>query len=276
MRIVEVTYGRALILSPRKLWWLGKVYSPKSVGGLNLINLHSWNKAAIAKHCWDLEHKQDKLWIKWVHSYYIKRTPFQEVIISQQACWMVKKILEARQVYSQFQPIVLQNKSMIRQLYFHLFRPQQRVPWKCLMFQNFARPKAVFTMWLQLQNRLNTTDRLKKWGLDIELKCVLCQLHFEFRDHMYTSCPYSQQVWSKLLQWIQFVQAPYNNWSQYVLGIIDAAKGKTPTAQIFKLVYTEYVYAIWIERNHRIFEKDSRTWESLAREIAYICCVRAS
>ncbi|KAG5614282.1 hypothetical protein H5410_014106 [Solanum commersonii] len=56
-------------------------------------------------------------------------------------------------------------------------------------------------------------------------------------------------------------------------GIIDAAKGKTPTAQIFKLVY---VYAIWIERNHRIFDKDSKTWESLAREIAYICCVRAS
>ncbi|KAG5575569.1 hypothetical protein H5410_055703 [Solanum commersonii] len=93
---------------------------------------------------------------------------------------------------------------------------------------------------------------------------------------MYTSCPYSQQLWSKLLQWIQFVQAPYNNWSQYVLGIIDAAKGKTPTAQIFKLVYTENVYAIWIERNHKIFEKYSRTWESLAREIAYICCVRAS
>ncbi|KAH0706018.1 hypothetical protein KY289_011094 [Solanum tuberosum] len=154
-----------------------RVCSPKSVGGLNLINLHSWNKAAIAKHCWDLEHKQEKLWIKWVHSYYIKRTPFQEVIISQQACWMVS---------------------------------------------------------------------LQSTGL------------------------------SKLLQWIQFVQAPYNNWSQYVLGIIDAAKGKTPIAQIFKLVSTEYVYAIWIERNHIIFEKDSRTWESLAKEIAYICCVRAS
>lgn len=60
------------------------------------------------------------------------------------------------------------------------------------------------------------------------------------------------------------------------VGIIDAAKGKTPAAQIFTLVYTEYVYAIWIERNHRVFEKESRTWESLAREIAYICCVRAS
>ncbi|KAH0719740.1 hypothetical protein KY284_004770 [Solanum tuberosum] len=112
---------------------------------------------------------------------------------------------------------------------------------------------------LQLQNRLSTTDRLRKWGLDIELKCVLGQLHIESRDHMYTSCPYRQQIWSNRS-----------------VGIIDAAKGKTPAAQIFTLVYTEYVYAIWIERNHRVFEKESRTWESLAREIAYICCVRAS
>ncbi|KAG5630802.1 hypothetical protein H5410_002519 [Solanum commersonii] len=38
---------------------------------------------------------------------------------------------------------------------------QQRVQWKSLWLQNSSRPKAIFTVWLQLQIKLNTTDRLK-------------------------------------------------------------------------------------------------------------------
>ncbi|KAF3655248.1 hypothetical protein FXO38_14764 [Capsicum annuum] len=38
-----------------------RVCSPKLCGGLNLINLQLWISAAIAKHCWDVAHKEDKL-----------------------------------------------------------------------------------------------------------------------------------------------------------------------------------------------------------------------
>nr|XP_018633849.1 uncharacterized protein LOC108948891 [Nicotiana tomentosiformis] len=41
---------------------------------------------------------------------------------------------------------------------------QDKVPWKCLMFRNDARPNyAKFTMWLELQGRLSTTDKLVAW-----------------------------------------------------------------------------------------------------------------
>lgn len=40
-----------------------KVCLPKAGGGLNIINLKLWNKAAIVETCWDSAHKQDKLWI---------------------------------------------------------------------------------------------------------------------------------------------------------------------------------------------------------------------
>ena len=49
-----------------------RVCCPKSEGGIGLINMRVWNRAAIAKLCWDLANKEDKLWIKWVHTYYIK------------------------------------------------------------------------------------------------------------------------------------------------------------------------------------------------------------
>lgn len=51
---------------------------------------------------------------------------------------------------------------------------------------------------------------------------------------------------------------------------------ESQASQIFRVVYAECVHSIWIERNKRVFEKSSRGWESIAREIAYICNVRAS
>ena len=47
-----------------------QVCRPKSEGGMGLINMAIWNKAAVAKLCWDLANKEDKLWIKWIHAYY--------------------------------------------------------------------------------------------------------------------------------------------------------------------------------------------------------------
>ena len=37
-----------------------KVCCPKSEGGIGLINMKIWNRAAIAKLCWDLANKEDK------------------------------------------------------------------------------------------------------------------------------------------------------------------------------------------------------------------------
>lgn len=48
-----------------KLCW------PKSASGLNIPDIYIWNKEAILKHLWSLS-KKDKLWILWVHTYYLK------------------------------------------------------------------------------------------------------------------------------------------------------------------------------------------------------------
>ncbi|XP_075087887.1 uncharacterized protein LOC107829334 [Nicotiana tabacum] len=65
-----------------------KICLPKSTRGLNLHNLQVWNNAAIAKTHWDLTHKQDKLWIKWIHAYYIKDQSLGTMTIPQTSSWM--------------------------------------------------------------------------------------------------------------------------------------------------------------------------------------------
>ena len=63
-----------------------KMCTPKVAGGLNLVNLKVWNKAAVLKMCWDIEKKQDRLWIKCIHSYYIEGQNMEALRVPAQAC----------------------------------------------------------------------------------------------------------------------------------------------------------------------------------------------
>ncbi|KAK6788591.1 hypothetical protein RDI58_012389 [Solanum bulbocastanum] len=56
---------------------------------------------------------------------------------------------------------------------------------------------------------------------------------------------------------------------------VQNGKGKTKTAQIFKIILAEGIYELWIERNNRIFEKKSKMEENVAKEIAYVTIARA-
>ncbi|XP_060182758.1 uncharacterized protein LOC132612661 [Lycium barbarum] len=157
---------------------------PISAGGLNLINVQIWNKASIAKPYWDLARKSDKLWIRWIHSYYLKGEQLATALIPKQTSWMVRKIIDSRSILEQHLVMDEQNLT-IRKLYLAMVGDRTRMEWKDLMFNNGARLKAKFTLWLQLQNRLPTTDRLQKWGLAVDWKCKLCNVYMETRDHLY-------------------------------------------------------------------------------------------
>ncbi|KAH0698462.1 hypothetical protein KY284_012677 [Solanum tuberosum] len=226
-------WSGAKVITKKSLVSWEKMCSPISAGGLNLTHLQKWNQAAVTKLCWNLAHKEDKLWIKWIRTYYIKNRDLRDWPIPQQASRMTRKIMAAKDLLLQL-PATIVQKTLIRQYYLQLLGELPRVQWKSLMFGNQARPKARFIMWLTLQQRLLTTDRLIKWG----------------------DCPVS--TWEEILAWS-----------------IKRAKGKSQTAKLFKMVFTEYTYAIWIERNQRLFEQKSKSVETIAKDLAYICNVRA-
>lgn len=176
---------------------------PKSTSGLDIINLKMWNKAAIAKTCWNLARKKYSLRIRWIHSYYVKQQQVESMQIPQQACWMVKKIIKARDMIQNIQNNRQENRSIINQVYWKQRRDHPRVSWKILMYQNQARPKAVFIMWLQLQGKLLTLDRLNKWGRTGEKSCANCKVAVETRDHLFVECEFAKKIWKKLAGWIQ-------------------------------------------------------------------------
>ncbi|KAH0689336.1 hypothetical protein KY289_016694 [Solanum tuberosum] len=158
----------ANVITKRALVSWDKMCIPKSVGGLNLVNLKVWNKAAILKIYWDIEQKQDRLWIKWIHSYYIKGQSMEEVRVPAQACWMVRKILGTKEMLHILHNEVVGKKSMIRLAYKQMLGSFSKVEWRNLICCNSARPKAIFTLWLQAQNKLLTKDRMLKWKMQVE------------------------------------------------------------------------------------------------------------
>ncbi|XP_016481993.1 uncharacterized protein LOC107802928 [Nicotiana tabacum] len=74
------------------LWSGGNVLTKKSLLSWEKV----WNNVAIAKTYWDLTHKQDKLWIKWIHAYYVKQQRIDDMSIPHGASWMIRKIFEAK------------------------------------------------------------------------------------------------------------------------------------------------------------------------------------
>nr|XP_016465700.1 PREDICTED: uncharacterized protein LOC107788539 [Nicotiana tabacum] len=165
---------------------------------------------------------------------------------------------------------------MIRQIYYLMLGQLPRVEWKLFMFGDEARAKAKFTMWLCFQDRMMTSDRLTRWGMQVDTLCVLCQSYDESRNHMFVECEFAKSIWKRILQWMQ--RQPYcaNSWDQHWKWGVEHAKGKSRSATVFKMVYAETMHMIWNERNLRIFEKRSREVEELARNVACVCNVRAS
>ncbi|XP_060194981.1 uncharacterized protein LOC132624179 [Lycium barbarum] len=148
--------------------------------------------------------------------------------------------------------------------------------WKGLMFKNDARPKAKFVMWLHLHGGMRTNDRLIQWGMEVNPECTFCQLQNETRENLFVLCHYTKALWNRVIQWLARTYTATYNWEQYVQWAVQNNKGKSQDGTIFKLVFAEVVNAIWLERNARVFEKRRRYWEALAREVAFVSCVRAS
>lgn len=61
-----------------------------------MLHITSWNRACILKLLWALITKEDKLWIRWIHSYYIKEQNVLSMSIPSDASYLLKKVRKVR------------------------------------------------------------------------------------------------------------------------------------------------------------------------------------
>ncbi|CAA7054706.1 unnamed protein product [Microthlaspi erraticum] len=127
------------------------------------------------------------------------------------------------------------------------------VSWAKTVWFTEEIPRASFILWLVILRRLPTRDRLLSWGMNVPEECPLCTSHQESHDHLFFECPLSQELWL-------FFASRISGQSQQPLlpSILDTIllppiSTSAHTTTLMRLLLQVTVYALWRERNARIF-----------------------
>ena len=75
---------------------------PRAYGGLNIFNLHLLNEVLLLKSCGPSAYKKDRLWIKWVHDYYLKGVDIMHFRVPCSTSWMFSRIIAGRDQLSSY------------------------------------------------------------------------------------------------------------------------------------------------------------------------------
>ena len=121
--------------------------------------------------------------------------------------------------------------------------------WHEAVWFKYATPKYSFILWTALKGRLPTGDRMRQWGGNVNISCVLCNEPLETLEHLFFECAYSAQVWGMLMKGI--LRGAYTERWEGLLRIMrDLTRGKMQLFLI-KYMFQAAVYMIWRERNRR-------------------------
>lgn len=123
------------------------------------------------------------------------------------------------------------------------------------MFGNLAHPRSVFVLWLACNGRLATKERLKKFGMVQDDRCVFYSQK-ESIDHLFFCCSSLKSIWENVLLWININHKPLD-WERELAWVTRNCKGRSWHANILKCAIAELVYGIWKTRNDKVFGKDT-------------------
>ncbi|XP_021844803.2 uncharacterized protein [Spinacia oleracea] len=280
--LIEKTVARIKSWATKFLPYAGRLQLVRSVlFGIQLywcqiFVMPKKNKAAVLKHYWALSMKQDRLWIKWMHTYYVKHHNFWTMQVPNGLTWSMRKFWANREVFVDFGDIdqfITHGKYSIQKMYLHLRQNATTVSWKRIICNSKASPKATFIVWLALQNRLATKERLLKWNMQIDGGCVSCQTQVETLEHLFYECIFSKRVWSSVLSKIG-VDITIQTWQGEIDWEAKKSRGTKPRDKICNMAFVETIYNIWLQRNSKVFKSSIDYVDVISSRIVFLIACR--
>ncbi|XP_071714993.1 uncharacterized protein [Rutidosis leptorrhynchoides] len=216
---------------------------PKKEGGLGIKNLKQWNIALTSYHIWCIITRKQSLWVRWIHSYRLSNKSFWEVDVPATASYGWKKILSLREEIRQYFIYKIGRGDCtlawhdtwcdyghLSELFSYRQISQARaspVTWYSIVWFPQSVPRFSFIMWLVVKEKLKTQDRLKAWDIgtaqNMNALCALCNVQQDSHDHLFFECPFSNQVWSLVKQFIPLQIASYK-WRDILSLLTGVAK----------------------------------------------------
>ena len=126
-------------------------------------------------------------------------------------------------------------------------------------------PRHAFVLWMAVQDRLMTQDRIAVWKPNDVMKCVFCKLNQDSHEHLFFQCEYTKKVWTEMQKLID--KRFSFNWHRIIDEFTQLKANKSIWSVLRRLVLGATVYFIWQERNTRIFKSNERTEDVLIQNI---------
>jgi hypothetical protein len=130
----------------------------------------------------------------------------------------------------------------------------------------YAIPKQAFLLWLAVQNRLTTGDRLGAWGYTGDTQCMFCRNGMESRDHIFFMSNFSSRIRRTCMQLCN-VTNPLLDWQQMMDEGCRQWKTKKMWGILCRVVLSSTVYNLWRARNEIKQHGLPRTEEQILRMI---------
>jgi len=100
--------------------------------------------------------------------------------------------------------------------------------------------------------------------------CVLCSQLSETIDHLLICCPFSREIWFKVLQWMGWEDfAPSTHFDSLADWWVFARKGISKEGRrCFDSLLVLTCWLLWKERNNRIFDRRVQTIDDVLARVA--------
>lgn len=145
-----------------------------------------------------------------------------------------------------------------------LMEQRPNVSWYNSVWFSRAIPRHSFHMWLVIQNRFPTRDRLINWGLQVHPNCLLCNRNQETRNHLFFSCDFSYDLWVIVARRLDLL--PNRDWEVTLDQMISLPQPLTQRL-LSLLAWHSTVYWLWNERNTRLHNNSFRSVDQIFRQI---------
>lgn len=141
-------------------------------------------------------------------------------------------------------------------------KPAGLLAWSSLVQREI--PKHAFISWIVVRNRMSTRDRLRRWGTNVPLDCLLCSGSEESRQHLFFDCSYSSEVWSFFCSRLHL--SPPNLFEDCLRWMKDPTTDDKKLL-IIRIIFQIVIYVVWKERNSRLYTRLCRPGQMIIHDI---------
>jgi hypothetical protein len=142
-----------------------------------------------------------------------------------------------------------------------------------MVWKVWAPSRCKFFLWLMVQNRIWTADRLLMREWPNEYFCLLCRRNLEIVQHLFIECPIIRQIWLEISNWASWPPFHPQSWPQHPfidVWISSLSRSSASSSVKVKGARSLAILVCWSvrrERNCRIFQGREKTVSHLVSEI---------